>query len=157
MTTDAPRRDPLIGQVVGGRYEIIRRIGRGAMGTIYEARHKKLKRSFALKTLVAHLADDPEALARFQREADAVAQLRDFGVSKIRGDGPHTSGDRVIGTPAYMAPEQAEGRTDLTSPAADVWAVGAMLFEAATGKEPFSAAGAMSILYRIVHGDPEPL
>lgn len=79
----ATRADPLVGTVVAGRYEIVRRIGKGGMGAIYEARHLKLHRSFALKCLIASLADDAEALARFQREADVVARLRHPNIVEI--------------------------------------------------------------------------
>jgi serine/threonine protein kinase len=59
----------------------------------------------------------------------------DFGIAKSLGRAPATVTERRIGTPAYMAPEQlAEG---LISPAVDVWALGVVLFEAATGRLPF--------------------
>ena len=62
-----PFRDSLIGTTVAGRYEVVREIGKGGMGTIYEVRHKKLKRSFAMKVLNAKLQRNSEALTRFQR------------------------------------------------------------------------------------------
>jgi eukaryotic-like serine/threonine-protein kinase len=71
-----------------GAYEILAAIGAGGMGEVYRARDTKLEREVAIKVLPAHLAIDPEARARFEREAKAVASLshpnilaiHDFGV-----------------------------------------------------------------------------
>ena len=58
-----------------GPYEILAPIGAGGMGEVYRARDTRLNREVAVKVLPEHLANDPEALARFQREAKAVAAL----------------------------------------------------------------------------------
>ena len=58
-----------------GPYEIGARIGAGGMGEVYRARHERLQREVAVKVLPEHLAGDPGALARFEREARAVAAL----------------------------------------------------------------------------------
>ncbi len=58
-----------------GAYEILSAIGAGGMGEVYRARDTKLDRDVAIKVLPSHLAADPEALARFEREAKAVAAL----------------------------------------------------------------------------------
>src|SRR5205814_9615480 len=76
MGTVSASRDPLLGQVVGGRYEVVRLIGRGGMGAIYEVRNTRVGRSFAMKTLIGEAADDSEVLARFRREADVVARIK---------------------------------------------------------------------------------
>lgn len=78
--------------LVGGRYELLEKLGEGAVGEVYRARHTGLDRQFALKLLHVDLALDPEALDRFQREATVLGRLRhpnvvdvtDFGVD----DGP---------------------------------------------------------------------
>ncbi len=75
--------DNLVGQVVAGRYQVIRKIGRGGMGSIYEVRHTRLGRSFALKALAADLSRDAEALARFQREAETIAKLRHPSIVEV--------------------------------------------------------------------------
>src|SRR4051794_15308868 len=72
----APLENSLIGRVIADRYEVLGVIGRGGMGSIYEVRHLKLRRTFALKRLSDALAVDPLMLARFRREADVVASLR---------------------------------------------------------------------------------
>ncbi len=87
------------------------------------------------------------------------AKLLDFGVSKyVHADQvTQRTGEQLIGTPAYMSPEQAEGKSAEVAPDTDVWAMGAILFEMATAHLAFPAATTMSMLYRICHGEPEPL
>ena len=58
-----------------GHYEITARIGRGGMGEVYRARDTKLDRDIALKVLPSEMAEDPESIQRFQREAKALAAL----------------------------------------------------------------------------------
>ena len=58
-----------------GHYKIASKLGHGGMGEVYLAEDTKLKRQVALKVLPADLSDDPERLARFQREAETVAAL----------------------------------------------------------------------------------
>ncbi len=87
-----------------------------------------------------------------------TAKLLDFGLSKIReGAGHDTTDARVMGTPAYMAPEQAHGKHSEVGPHTDLWAMGAILFEMATGQVAFPGVSPIQVLYRICHGAPEPL
>jgi serine/threonine-protein kinase len=241
-----PSPDSLIGRSIAGRYTVVRRIGKGAIGAIYEVRHTKLDRRFAMKTLAGDFAEDPDTLARFRREADVIAKLRhpnivdivdwdvtdagapylvmellrgenlalrlkrtgpmpwpiigrvidemlaaltvahragvvhrdlkphniflavddagdervkllDFGVSKVRGGQVVTSVEgAVIGTPAYMSPEQAEGRADV-GPEADVWSTGAILYEMVTGQRAFRAPTIPALMYAICHGHAPPI
>jgi len=69
-----PAADPLIGQIVDGRYEVTAVIGEGGMGTVYEVRHTTLGRRFALKVLRRDIAD-AEHTARFIQEAKAAAAI----------------------------------------------------------------------------------
>src|SRR5262252_9751155 len=75
--------DPMIGSVIGDRYEVVRKIAKGGMGTIYEVRNVGLGRSFALKTLTAEAAEDFEVLVRFRREAEIVAKLRHPNIVEV--------------------------------------------------------------------------
>jgi serine/threonine-protein kinase len=85
------------------------------------------------------------------------AKLLDFGVSKIRDSRSLATTDaRLIGTPSYMSPEQAEGNNDDVGPGTDVWAMGAMLYEMATGTLAFDGPNLPQILYRICTREPEP-
>jgi len=232
--------DPMLGAVLGGSYEIIRMVGEGGMGRVYEARHQRLTtKRFAVKMLHPDLARQPEVVTRFQREAEAssvlshpnvvdvfdvsssldgrpyiVAELLqgeelgrhldrvgrmtpaaaahvvrqvcgalgaahaagivhrdvkpenvflsgdgahvkviDFGISKV-GDNKDglTKTGTVMGTPDYMAPEQARG--DRVDARADIYAVGAMLYRALTGRKPFEGRDPMATLTAVLTEEP---
>jgi serine/threonine-protein kinase len=68
-----------------GSYEVISLLGRGGMGEVYRARDTKLKREVAIKTLPEEFSRDPERLARFQREAEALAALNHPGIAHVYG------------------------------------------------------------------------
>ena len=233
--------DPAALPVVVG-YEVVRLVGRGGMGRVYEARHVGLGRTVALK-LLAHEADG-QSLARFRDEARAVARLGhpsvaqlyetgvaagqpyyaqeflaggslaekyagrpqppaeaaalveavaravdychaqgvvhrdlkpanvmlaidgtpkvvDFGLAKLAApadaatapDGLTRTGD-VLGTPSYMAPEQASGVVSALGPRVDVYALGAVLYEALTGRPPFQAPSVLETLIQVMARDP---
>jgi hypothetical protein len=72
--------------------------------------------------------------------------------SSLRGATLH---GQVLGTPGYMAPEQAEGRQDLIDGRTDVYGLGAILYEILTGRVPFSGTDTQELLQRIVHEPPE--
>jgi serine/threonine protein kinase len=239
---DAPSdEDPLLGQLLDGNYEVVRVIGEGGMGRVYEARHTRLHtKRFAVKVLHHELAREPEVVTRFQREAEAASVLThpnvvgvydvntsadgrpyivaellqgedlgkyldrmgrlpvteavrivrqvchalgaahaagivhrdvkpenvflagpnaavkvlDFGISKVSevSDGLTKTGT-VMGTPDYMAPEQARG--DRVDARADVYAVGAILYRALTGRKPFDGTDPMAILTAVLTQEPE--
>src|ERR1700688_42043 len=66
-----------------GPYEIIAAIGKGGMGEVYKARDTKLDREISIKVLPAALAQDPERLARFEREAKVLASLNHPNIAQI--------------------------------------------------------------------------
>ncbi len=69
--------DPMIGQVLGGKYTVIRLLGEGGMGAVYEGEQQlgTAKRKVAVKTLHPHLSRDPKIKARFEREVGTIAEL----------------------------------------------------------------------------------
>lgn len=73
----------MIGQTIGGRYRIEAELGRGAMGIVYLATDLKYGRKVAIKTMFATLATDPEFIARFHREAQALSQLEHPNVVRL--------------------------------------------------------------------------
>ncbi len=75
--------DPLLESVVSGRYQVVRLLGEGGMSLVYEVQHVKLKRQFALKRLLPALVTNPEALLRFEREAEMLASLHHPNVVEI--------------------------------------------------------------------------
>jgi eukaryotic-like serine/threonine-protein kinase len=76
-------------------------------------------------------------------------KLIDFGISRLSGHAPITATGAVMGTPGYMAPEQAAGETNLDA-RADLFSLGAVMFECLTGRPPFVAEHAMAVLARIL-------
>ncbi len=79
-----------------GKYDIVRPLGKGAMGQVYLAHDTDLDRDVALKVMVAQIADDPELKARFEREARAVAKMTHRNVVTIFDRGNHTDGSPYI-------------------------------------------------------------
>ncbi len=74
----------MVGKTLG-HYEILEPLGKGGMGEVYRARDTKLNRDVAIKVLPELLADDPERLARLQREAQVLAALNHPNIAAIYG------------------------------------------------------------------------
>lgn len=84
-------------------------------------------------------------------------KVTDFGLAKRQGLGTDlTRTNAVLGTPAYMAPEQAKGESKFVGPEADVWALGVILYECITGTRPFDSVDSWSILHKVLADDPVP-
>jgi WD40 repeat protein/tRNA A-37 threonylcarbamoyl transferase component Bud32 len=86
---------------------------------------------------------------------DGTPKVTDFGLAKKLDEAGQTHTGEVMGTPSYMAPEQAEGKKEI-GPAADVYALGAMLYEMLTGRPPFRAATTLETLMQVVLSEPVP-
>ena len=247
---EAPNRsaESRVGQVIADKYRILRLLGRGGMGEVYEARHVVVGRRFALKFLHEHLAAAGDSLSRFMREAQAAGALDsehiaavldfdtaadgspflvmeylagenlaalltregplpvgralaillqvckgldvahragivhrdlkpdnlfvtqqpsgselikilDFGIAKLvdsGSDGAITSSGAILGTPFYMAPEQARGEKSLDF-RADIHALGVIAYELLSGKKPHPGEGYNAILAHILTQPVIPL
>jgi serine/threonine-protein kinase len=223
-------------------YEILRVLGRGGMGVVYEARQRALKRRVALKMVTAGVHTDPAQLVRFQIEAEAVASLQhpnivqiyevgehqgipffslelvdggtleglikqaplsvrdaaemtrqladamnyahvrgiihrdlkpgnvlvtadgqpkitDFGLAKRLDvtDLSQTQAGTILGTPSYMAPEQAAGDIAALGPASDIYGLGALLYRLLTGQPPFASATLIETLDAVRTQEPVPV
>jgi serine/threonine protein kinase len=221
-----------------GRYQIIRLLGKGAMGAVYLAYDTQLHRHVALKT--PSLGDNPTVIERFHREARAAAQLRspylcpiydvgqigrvyylsmafiegqplsqavaeglfptmgeittvikkiarglqkahesgiihrdlkpdnimidqdrepivmDFGLAKSINDNAQvTMSGVIIGTPAYMSPEQVEGDPKLLGPPTDIYSLGVVFYQMLTGRLPFQ--GSLTAILRQIGCERPPL
>jgi serine/threonine-protein kinase len=222
-------------------YEVQGVLGHGGMGVVYRARDLRLNRTVALKMLLGGAYAGPQELARFMREARAVAglschpnivqvyevgkeqglafftmefveggslaaklagqpqpaqraaelvatladavhhahahgivhrdlkpanillsadgapKISDFGLARRFDSGPQVtlSGTR-LGTPSYMAPEQALGRASAIGPATDVYALGAILYELLTGRPPFRGETSTETERQVVAMEPVP-
>jgi WD40 repeat protein/predicted Ser/Thr protein kinase len=80
--------------------------------------------------------------------------ITDFGIASLAGDAQLTRSGMIIGTPTYMAPEQAEH--ERASTASDLWSVGATLYAAVEGRPPFEGEGVMAVLSAVLTRDPHP-
>jgi hypothetical protein len=229
-----------------GSYELVGLLGRGAMGSVFRARHVRLGREVAIKVLNPEFVQQPDVVQRFFREAKVVneidhdhivevtdfveapglaylvmellegvslrelsrargskyppvkrivailaqvcdaleaahdkgvvhrdlkpdnvfvvqrdggdfAKVLDFGVAKLRDPASHavTTSGMILGTPHYMAPEQALGRE--VDRQADVWAAGVVLYELLAGTVPFSAPSFVELAMQIREKPPPPL
>jgi tetratricopeptide (TPR) repeat protein/predicted Ser/Thr protein kinase len=233
----APTESSLCGPVLSG-YEGLEELGRGGMGVVYKARHTRLKRIVAVKMIRAGSQAGPEELARFRREAEAVAHLQhanivqiyevgehqgqpylslefvdggsleeklarsplpahqaaalvetlaramyaahqkgilhrdlkpanvllmadgtpkitDFGLAKrLDVESAQTRSGALIGTPSYMAPEQATWAVGPIGPPTDVYGLGAILYETLTGRPPFRGASILETLEQVRKEEP---
>src|ERR1700680_4277172 len=233
---------PLSPGTLLGPYEILAPLGAGGMGEVYRARDTKLKREVALKVLPAAFANDPDRMARFQREAemlaslnhpniaaiygvedralvmelvegdspkgplpldeawniasqiaaaleyahdkgivhrdlkpanikitpDGVVKLLDFGLAKAfanQREAPVSAGENsptltmaatevgmILGTAAYMSPEQAKGKS--VDKRADIWAFGVVLYELLTGERLFKGEDVSETLAQVLTKQP---
>jgi serine/threonine protein kinase len=103
MAAEPQPHDALIGTILADRYQIEQRIGAGAMGAVYKARHIKVGRPFAVKLLHAKLLDDVKVALRFEREAELAGRLRHVNVIGVIDVGETADGIR------YMVMDFAEG------------------------------------------------
>jgi WD40 repeat protein/tRNA A-37 threonylcarbamoyl transferase component Bud32 len=90
--------------------------------------------------------------------ADGQPKITDFGLAKRldQGSGQTRTG-AVLGTPSYMAPEQAGGRGKEVGPPADIYALGAILYELLSGRPPFKAATPLDTILEVISEEPVPL
>jgi WD40 repeat protein/tRNA A-37 threonylcarbamoyl transferase component Bud32 len=90
-------------------------------------------------------------------EKDGRPRVADFGLAKqVMGDSHLTVSGQLIGTPSYMSPEQAAGKTHDVGPAADIWALGAILYCLLIGRPPFHAASSVETLKQVLEREPVP-
>jgi tetratricopeptide (TPR) repeat protein/tRNA A-37 threonylcarbamoyl transferase component Bud32 len=125
-----------------------------AMAAAHQANviHRDLKPANVL------LASGGKELPRKGEPADAslsLPKITDFGLAKKLDEVGQTHTGAIMGTPSYMAPEQAAGRKEI-GPLADVYALGAILYECLTGRPPFNAATTYDTLTQVTSSEPVP-
>lgn len=138
--------DHVVGRALDGRYEVVSRIARGGMATVYLATDTRLDRDVAVKVMHPHLADDEQFVARFHREARSAARLSHQGVVAVYDQGRD---DDLV----YLVMELVQGTTlrDLLNEA------GALTAGQALGVlEPLLEALAVAHRAGIVHRDVKP-
>jgi serine/threonine-protein kinase len=88
-------------------------------------------------------------------DTDGLPYVTDFGLVKLLDPGSHvTTTGAIVGTPAYMAPEQAAGRAEEVGPRSDVYSLGAILYECLTGLAPFKGETALETLLQVMESEP---
>jgi WD40 repeat protein len=94
--------------------------------------------------------------ARAGQSKMGMPKITDFGLAKKLDEAGKTATGAVMGTPSYMAPEQAGGKSNELGPACDVYALGAVLYECLTGRPPFKAATALDTIIQVMADEPVP-
>lgn len=106
---------------------------------------------------VVHRDLKPDNLYLCPRDGGALVKILDFGVSKIQGAATAITREvALVGTPYYMSPEQAVGVVGEIGPQADIFALGAIAYDALTGQRPFQGASVPALLRRICDEAPPP-
>jgi formylglycine-generating enzyme required for sulfatase activity/tRNA A-37 threonylcarbamoyl transferase component Bud32 len=127
-----------------------------ARGVHYAHEHGIFHRDLKPGNILLQTAEDrpPAAEDRLRRLQAAVPKITDFGLAKnIAVDNSLTPTDAVLGTPSYMAPEQAGGVRQAGA-AADVYALGAILYECVTGRPPFQGPTHVDTVLQVLHSEP---
>ncbi len=118
--------------------------------------HRDLKPANVLLTPTPQPAEDAPRSKRSERVL-GVPKITDFGLAKqLDSETGRTQEGSILGTPSYMAPEQAGGRITDLGPATDVYALGAILYELLTGRPPFRAASPLDTVLQVVNDEPLP-
>jgi serine/threonine protein kinase/lipoprotein NlpI len=88
--------------------------------------------------------------------SDGTPKITDFGLAKRLEEEGYTETGQVLGSPSYIPPEQAQGRAKEVGPAADVYALGAILYEMLTGRPPFKGTTPVETVMQVLNEDPVP-
>lgn len=89
------------------------------------------------------------------RGSDQEPLITDFGLARLADSETLTKSQDFLGTPGYMAPEQAGSEHKQVGPASDIWALGVILYQLTTGQRPFQGESAVELITKILMGDPE--
>jgi WD40 repeat protein/tRNA A-37 threonylcarbamoyl transferase component Bud32 len=117
--------------------------------------HRDLKPANILLSCARKAGDGKDAASTVTALSECVLKITDFGLAKrLHSDSGQTKTGDVLGTPSYMAPEQAAGKTRDIGPAADIYALGAVLYELLTGRPPFAGTTVLETLQQVQWTEP---
>ncbi len=155
-TGQAPDGSPyLVMELLRGRDlgELIRETRRLSLKQTLELAYQVAEAlSVARDHGVVHRDLKPQNLFRSEEPGGACWKVLDFGVSKVMGSNATLTRGSTVGTPSYMAPEQARGRE--VDHRADIFALGVNVYRALTGRPAFTGSDMMATLYNVVHVQP---
>ncbi|MGH7143353.1 MAG: protein kinase domain-containing protein [Planctomycetota bacterium] len=155
-----------IGNFEGRPFLVMEFVGGGDLKNLLAARPMEERETLRVAAEIAEAVDYAHQRGIIHRdlkpanilldEAQSV-MVADFGLAKVIGASTQlTATGTTVGTPAYMAPEQARGQVDRLDARADVYSIGAILYEMLTRRAPFDGAHLMDVLYKVVHERPAP-
>jgi peroxiredoxin/tetratricopeptide (TPR) repeat protein len=164
---DHPNIVPIfqVGEVNGQHYFSMKLIEGGSLSGQMKRYHESPRAAARLMAAVAravHYAHQRGVLHRDLKpgnillDPEGQPHVTDFGLAKHLGTEGGTQSGAILGTPGYMAPEQAAGKKDL-SVAADVHGLGAILYELLSGRPPFEGDTALGVLHQVIERDATPL
>ncbi|MBM4072924.1 MAG: hypothetical protein FJ271_28950 [Planctomycetes bacterium] len=153
-----------VGQVNGRPYFSMEFVGGGSLAQYLAKNQFTPRRAAEMTETLAraiHIAHERGIVHRDLKPsnvmltADGVPKIADFGLAKrLDDESNHTQTGEVLGTPNYMAPEQAAGDKGAIGPSTDVYALGAILYEMLAGRPPFQGANALDWLRLVTTHDP---
>jgi WD40 repeat protein/serine/threonine protein kinase len=125
-----------------------------ALAIDHAHRHGILHRDLKPGNILLTNCEFSRASTRAQMN-DFIPKIADFGLAKLTDDDSnHTQTGEVLGTPSYMAPEQATGQGAHVGPACDVYALGVILYECLTGRPPFKGTSPLDTLAQVIKDEP---
>jgi serine/threonine protein kinase/tetratricopeptide (TPR) repeat protein len=108
-------------------------------------------------SIVRSRGADVQSLPPDHWSRTTIPKIADFGLAKqVDDDSSQTKSGTILGTPSYMAPEQAQGKTREVGPAADIYALGTILYELLVGRPPFRAGSPIDTIRQVVEQEPVP-
>jgi serine/threonine protein kinase len=158
-----------VGEQGGSDYIVLEYVEGGTLRSWITERALPLESAVDLMIQVAravHYAHERGILHRDLKPSnilltkEGVPKIADFGLAKLLDDRPDdvaaTHQGVVLGTPAYMAPEQALGRLDQVGPATDIYSLGGIFYEMLTAHRPFEGGTALGMMHQVLHQVPDP-